>query len=58
MSRNQIPRSHEDDHSHQSAAERRDFLMERTGTTLDHVAGFSFDPETTRGNIENFIGAA
>ena len=58
MSRNQIPRSHEDDHSHHSAAARRDFLTERTGTTLDHVAGFSFDPETTRGNIENFIGAA
>ena len=58
MSRNQIPRSHEDDHSHHSAAARRDFLMECTGTTLDHVAGFSFDPETTRGNIENFIGAA
>jgi hydroxymethylglutaryl-CoA reductase (NADPH) len=58
MSRNQIPRSHEDDHSHHSAAARRDFLMEHTGTTLDHVAGFSFDPETTRGNIENFIGAA
>ncbi len=58
MSRNQIPRSHEDDHSHHSAAARRYFLMERTGTTRDHVAGFSFDPETTRGNIENFIGAA
>ena len=58
MSRNQIPRDHEDDHSHHSAAVRRDFLIEHTGTTLDHIAGFSFDPHTTRGNIENFIGAA
>ena len=58
MSRNQIPRDHKDDHSHHSAAVRRDFLVDHTGTTLDHVAGFSFDPHTTRGNIENFIGAA
>jgi hydroxymethylglutaryl-CoA reductase (NADPH) len=58
MSRNQIPRDHKDDHSHHSAAVRRDFLVDHTGTTLDHVAGFSFDPQTTRGNIENFIGAA
>ena len=58
MSRDQIPRDHEDDHSHHSAAVRRDFLIEHTGTTLDHIAGFSFDPHTTRGNIENFIGAA
>ena len=58
MSRNQIPRDHEDDHSHQSAAARRDFLTKRTGTILDHIAGFSFDPETTRGYIENFIGTA
>ena len=58
MSRNQIPRDHKDDHSHHSAAVRRDFLVDHTGTTLDHVAGFSFDPHTPRGNIENFIGAA
>ena len=58
MSRDQIPRDHEDDYSHHSAAVRRDFLVDHTGTTLDHVAGFSFDPQTTRGNIENFIGAA
>ena len=58
MSRNQIPRDHEDDHSHHSAAVRRDFLVDHTGTKLDHIAGFSFDPHTTRGNIENFIGAA
>ena len=58
MSRNQIPRDHEDDHSHHSAAVRRDFLVDHTGTKLDHIAGFSFDPHTTRGNIEDFIGAA
>ena len=58
MSRNQIPRDHKDDHSHHSAAVRRDFLVDHTGTKLDHIAGFSFDPHTTRGNIENFIGAA
>ncbi len=58
MNRSSIPRDHENDHSSQAAAARRDFLIEQGGTTLDHLASFSFDPETTRGNIENFIGAA
>ncbi len=58
MSRSSIPRDRENDHCAQAAAARRDFLIEQGGTTLDHVAAFSFDPETTRGNIENLIGAA
>ena len=37
---------------------RRAFLAKATGHALEHVAKPSFDPELTRGNIENFIGVA
>ena len=58
MSRLSIPRDRENDHGAQAAQSRREFLTQNSGTELKHVAAFSFDPETTRGNIENFIGAA
>lgn len=58
MSRLSIPRDRENDHGVQAAQSRREFLTQQSGTELKHVAAFSFDPETTRGNIENFIGAS
>jgi hydroxymethylglutaryl-CoA reductase (NADPH) len=58
MTRLSIPRDRENDHGAQAAQTRREFLTQHSGTSLDHVAEFSFDPETTRGNIENLIGAA
>jgi len=58
MSRQSIPRDQENDHSVHAARIRREFLAENSGAVLDQVASFSFDPELTRGNIENFIGAA
>jgi hydroxymethylglutaryl-CoA reductase (NADPH) len=58
MSRQSIPREVENDHSVHAARIRREFLTENSGAVLDQVAAFSFDPELTRGNIENFIGAA
>jgi hydroxymethylglutaryl-CoA reductase (NADPH) len=58
MTRLSIPRDRENDHGAQAAQTRREFLTQHSGTSLDHVAAFSFDPETTRGNIENLIGAA
>jgi hydroxymethylglutaryl-CoA reductase (NADPH) len=58
MGRLSIPRDRENDHGAQAAQTRREFLTQNSGTELKHVAAFSFDPETTRGNIENFIGAA
>lgn len=39
-------------------AERQKFIHKTTGHALDHVAKPSFDPELSRGNIENFIGVA
>jgi hydroxymethylglutaryl-CoA reductase (NADPH) len=42
----------------EAAGMRRDFLRERTGVELEHVAQFSFDPGVMPGNIEHFIGVA
>ncbi len=53
-----IPYDKENDHSREWAAKRRQFLSERTGVELEHVDKFSFDPATTRGNVESFVGVA
>jgi hydroxymethylglutaryl-CoA reductase (NADPH) len=52
-----IPRDRDNDYSPEQAAKRRAFVSEKTGASLDMVARFAIDPEVTRGNIENFIGA-
>src|SRR5271167_606589 len=56
--RMRIPRSKENDYSHEMATERREFVRQETGANLSHVAKYSFDPTTLPGNIENFIGVA
>jgi len=53
-----IPRDRQSDYTHQMAASRRDFVRERTGVDLSHVAQYSFDPNVLPGNIEQFIGVA
>lgn len=53
-----IPRRKDNDHSQEAAAERRDFLKDRTGVQLNHVGQASIDPALTAGNIENYIGVA
>ena len=53
-----IPRAAENDYTHEMAAERREFVSQRTGADLSHVAMYSFDPSTLPGNIENFVGVA
>lgn len=53
-----VPRDKTNDHTHDAAKMRRDFLTARTGLPLDHVGSYSFDPGVTAGNIENFIGVA
>jgi hydroxymethylglutaryl-CoA reductase (NADPH) len=58
MGRTRIPRNHEDDYTEESAAARRAFVKENTGTTLSHVAHYSLDPAILPGNIENFTGVA
>jgi len=58
LERNRIPRNQQNDYTQESAAERRAFIKENTGTTLSHVAHYSVDPATLPGNIENFTGVA
>jgi len=53
-----IPRNPENDYTNESAAIRREFVAEHTGTQLSHVAQYSFDPAKLPGNIENFTGVA
>jgi hydroxymethylglutaryl-CoA reductase (NADPH) len=53
-----IPRDRENDYSQEAIDARLRFLRERTGTSLEHVSKYSFDPELTSGNIEHFCGVA
>lgn len=39
-------------------AARQAFIERKTGVALRHVAHYSIDPGTTRGNVENFTGVA
>src|SRR5215213_11130695 len=53
-----VPRDREDDYTRDAIAARLQFARERSGAALEHLARFSFDPGTTRGNIEHLVGAA
>ena len=53
-----LPRDPSDDYSVDIIRARQSFIRERTGATLEHVAGYSIDPGVTRGNIEHFTGVA
>ncbi|HUO86504.1 MAG TPA: hydroxymethylglutaryl-CoA reductase [Thermoanaerobaculia bacterium] len=56
--RTTIPYDKQDDYAAEVVADRRRFVEEYAGTTLEHVGRFSFEPAVTRGNIENFTGVA
>lgn len=56
MTRAKIPRDKENDYTAQSALARREFVLQQTGTALQHMGQFSFDPAQVSGNIENFTG--
>ena len=53
-----IPRDKDDDYSDDIIDERREFVEEYSGADLDHTSRYSFDPHTTKGNVENFTGVA
>jgi hydroxymethylglutaryl-CoA reductase (NADPH) len=55
---NRIPRDKENDYTEAMAQQRRDFATGKTGTLLEHVSHYAFDPDRTAGNVENFIGVA
>jgi len=52
-----IPRS-TNNYSHEAIAKRQQFISEKTGVKLTHVAHSSLDLESLKGNIENPIGVA
>jgi hydroxymethylglutaryl-CoA reductase (NADPH) len=56
--RDRIPRDPKADYTREMAAQRADFLREKSGATLQHVQSYSFDPGLLPGNIENFTGVA
>ena len=53
-----IPRDSNNDYTENMAEQRRDFVAQKTATTLNHIGHYSVDPALTAGNIENFIGVA
>nr|WP_232849743.1 hydroxymethylglutaryl-CoA reductase [Bowmanella yangjiangensis] len=55
---NKIPRSDADDYGQDIIKQRQRFYEEFSGTNIEHIAQYSIDPQSLRGNIENFIGVA
>lgn len=54
----QIPRDKIDDYSPEIIRRRQEFVEQFTGFKLQHIPHYSFDPQSTKGNIENFAGVA
>lgn len=53
-----IPRDPENDYTREAQAKRLAFAEEKSGSSLEHVGSYSFDPGLLPGNVENFLGAA
>jgi hydroxymethylglutaryl-CoA reductase (NADPH) len=53
-----IPRDRDDDYTDAAVRARQEFVRDRTGVELEHVPQYSFDPEITAGNVEQFVGVA
>ncbi len=53
-----VPYDKEDNYNSKIIRERQQFVESFAGVKLNHVASYSFDGESTRGNVENFTGVA
>nr|MCU0255647.1 hypothetical protein [Vicinamibacterales bacterium] len=53
-----LPYDKEQNQSPEIIGARQAFVEQKTGVRLRHVAHYSIDPSTTRGNVENFTGVA
>jgi len=53
-----LPRDNEDDYKDDIIKKRQDFVEEFTGSKLNHIRKYSFDPHITEGNCEHFTGVA
>ncbi len=58
VERSVVPCDKENNYEPDIIRRRQEFVEEHTGVRLEHLRGYSFDPATTRGNIENFTGVA
>jgi hydroxymethylglutaryl-CoA reductase (NADPH) len=53
-----LPRDNKDDYSDAIIKKRQDFVEKFTGSKLNHIRKYSFDPHITEGNCEHFTGVA
>jgi len=53
-----LPYDKEENQRPEIIAKRQAFVAEHTGANVKHIAHYSIDPDTTKGNIENFTGVA
>ena len=53
-----MPKQKKIDYTAEAARARREWLSQKTGAELKHIAVFSEDPDNMRGNVENLIGVA
>jgi hydroxymethylglutaryl-CoA reductase (NADPH) len=51
-----LPKDRKDDYSKSAQKKRLDFLYQKSGFKIKHLADSAVDPRLTKGNIENFIG--
>lgn len=53
-----IPRDANDDYGEAIIRQRQAFAEQYSGTKLEHITKYSFDPHSTQGNCEHFTGVA
>jgi hydroxymethylglutaryl-CoA reductase (NADPH) len=53
-----VPRDRENDYTREAAEKRREFASQISGSSLEHVSSYSFDPQEVTGNVEQFVGVA
>jgi hydroxymethylglutaryl-CoA reductase (NADPH) len=53
-----VPYDKDDNYGPRIIGERQRFVEEFTGCKLEHLPRYSFDPQSLKGNIENFVGVA
>ncbi len=53
-----VPLDKENNYNPAIVQARQQFAEQYSGTKLEHITKYSFDPERTKGNIENFAGVA
>ena len=58
VKRTSVPSDKDNNSTPEIVRERQKFIEEYTGVKLQHINKYSFTPDVTRGNIENFTGVA